>query len=84
MSATLLLNGTLSAPPTTEEKLIGKLVVIDISPAVGPVSNEFKKYIQAMLEIERCEVNSRKEADEILQEYEPVCPAPSSILSLPR
>ena len=89
MSTTLLLNAT--SPPshtvstsTAEEKrLIGKLVVIDISPAVGPVSNEFKKYIQAMLEIERREVRSRKEADEILQEYEPVRPHSPSPLPPP-
>ena len=78
MSTTLLLNSPTSpfspASKNLEEdkRLIGKLVVIDISPAVGPVSNEFKKYIQAMLKIERSRVRSRKEADEILKEYEPV------------
>jgi hypothetical protein len=51
---------------------ISKLIVIDISPAIGAVSPDFANYIEGMKEIEKAEIHSRKEADEILQKYEPV------------
>lgn len=51
---------------------ISKLIVIDISPAVGAVSPEFASYIKGMEEIEAAEIHTRKEADAILSNYEPV------------
>lgn len=48
--------------------------VVDMAPGVGKISPEFHSYINAMKEIEKAAVHSRKEADEILAEYEPVRP----------
>lgn len=46
--------------------------MVDISPAVGKVSPEFQAYINAMHQIQDAKVQSRKEADDLLQETEPV------------
>lgn len=62
--------------PTTETPLSGRfffsLAVVDISPAVGKISPEFQAYINAMHQIQDAKVQSRKEADDLLQETEPV------------
>ncbi|KWU42475.1 alpha/beta-hydrolase [Rhodotorula sp. JG-1b] len=50
---------------------VSKLVVVDISPAVGKISPEFQAYINAMHQIQDAKVQSRKEADDLLQETEP-------------
>lgn len=42
----------------------------DISPAVGPISPEFAKYLDAMKEINEATCKTRKQADELLQKYE--------------
>lgn len=55
-------------PPDT----LSKLIVVDISPARGPMSDEFRTYLRAMKEIEHKRVKTRKEADDVLQAYEPV------------
>ncbi|KAJ7129133.1 alpha/beta-hydrolase [Mycena epipterygia] len=55
-----------SLPPST----LSKLIVVDIAPSKGELSNEFKGYISAMKKIEAAKVSNRKEALEILQEYE--------------
>lgn len=46
--------------------------VVDIAPAVGAISPEFREYLTAMKAIEAAQVKSRKEADAILQDYEKV------------
>lgn len=46
--------------------------MVDISPAVGKISPEFQAYINAMRQIQDAKVQSRKEADDLLQETEPV------------
>jgi hypothetical protein len=51
---------------------LSKLIVVDIAPARGELSDEFKGYIKAMKKIEAAKVSNRKEALEILQEYEKV------------
>ncbi|KAG8942896.1 hypothetical protein FRC00_011548, partial [Tulasnella sp. 408] len=51
--------------------MLSKLIVVDISPARGPMSDEFRTYLRAMKEIEHKRVKSRKEADDVLQAYEP-------------
>lgn len=45
--------------------------VADISPAVGPISPDFAKYLTAMRKINEQTCSTRKQADELLQEYEP-------------
>ncbi|KAJ7506598.1 Alpha/Beta hydrolase protein, partial [Mycena galericulata] len=49
---------------------LSKLIVVDIAPARGELSDEFKSYISAMKKIEAAKVSNRKEANQILQEYE--------------
>ncbi|KAJ6560266.1 alpha beta-hydrolase [Mycena capillaripes] len=49
---------------------LSNLIVVDIAPSRGELSKEFKGYISAMKKIEAAKVSSRKEALEILQEYE--------------
>lgn len=57
---------------TRHKDLITDLIVADISPAKGPLSNEFTGYIKGMQEIEKGQITSRKEADALLKAYEPV------------
>ncbi|KAJ7102658.1 alpha beta-hydrolase [Mycena crocata] len=49
---------------------LSNLIVVDIAPARGELSNEFKDYITAMKKIEAAQVSTRKEASEILHNYE--------------
>ncbi|KAJ7682104.1 alpha/beta-hydrolase [Mycena polygramma] len=49
---------------------LSKLIVVDIAPARGKLSEEFTRHISAMKKIEAAKISSRKEALEILQEYE--------------
>lgn len=50
--------------------------MVDIAPAVGSISPEFREYLAAMKEIEGAAVKSRKEADAILEKYEKASSAP--------
>ncbi|PLW27258.1 hypothetical protein PCASD_23963 [Puccinia coronata f. sp. avenae] len=66
---------TLALESSMDEKrehgfVIEKLVVVDISPAKGPISSSFLTYIDAFREINSSRVSSRKQADEILAKYE--------------
>lgn len=49
-----------------------RTLVVDMAPGVGSISAEFKRYLEAMQEIDSALVKSRKEADAILAKYEPV------------
>jgi len=50
--------------------LLSSLIVVDMSPAKGPISETFVTYLQGMKEVEASNVTERKEADKILQKYE--------------
>jgi hypothetical protein len=52
--------------------LLANLIIVDIAPAKGALSSEFRQYTAIMSEIEKAKVRSRKEADEMLQTVEPV------------
>jgi len=56
--------------PSLPPDLLSRLIIADVSPAKGPISEEFQSYVKAMKEIESKKTKSRKEADEILQGYE--------------
>jgi len=56
----------------TEPNSIDKLVSVDMSPAKGKISDEFARYIEGSREVEKAQVSSKKDADVILQKYEPV------------
>ena len=51
---------------------IEHLVVADIAPSNAPLSTEFQGYVEAMKKIERSEVSSRREAQDVLAPYESV------------
>ncbi|KAK7462741.1 hypothetical protein VKT23_007327 [Stygiomarasmius scandens] len=55
-----------SLPPST----LSNLIVADIAPSRGKLSDEFLTYIQAMKKIEDMKLKTRKEATEVLREYE--------------
>ena len=59
--------------PALPDDLLSRLIVVDISPARGPLSKEFQGYIEAMEKIEESQVKTRQEADRILRPYEQVC-----------
>ncbi|KAG9015322.1 hypothetical protein FRB93_013022 [Tulasnella sp. JGI-2019a] len=56
--------------PSLPSDLLSRLILVDMSPAKGPISAEFQSYVVGMKEIESRKTKSRKEADEVLQEYE--------------
>jgi hypothetical protein len=58
--------------PSLPASTLEKLIVVDIAPTNGEISNEFKGYISAMQKIEAAKLSSRKQALEILNEYETV------------
>jgi len=57
--------------PNLPEDLLDNLIVVDIAPSKGALSTEFQAYINAMMDIEKSGVRSRKEADEMLSPHEP-------------
>jgi hypothetical protein len=80
---------TFALSPSLPPSLLSHLIVADMSPAKGPVGGEFKEYILAMRRIEERKVMTRKEANAILEEIEPVSRLidelkTSPVLNLPR
>jgi hypothetical protein len=63
---------TVALDSSLPESTLSKLIVVDIAPSKGTLSNEFREYVSAMKKIEAAKVSSRKEALEILQEFEKV------------
>jgi len=51
---------------------IEHLIVADIAPSNAALSTEFQGYVEAMKKIERSEVSSRREAQDLLALYESV------------
>ena len=62
----------LALHPATPSNLLRNLIVEDISPIKGNLSKEFEGYARAMRRIMDAGVTDRKQADEMLQEIEPV------------
>jgi len=61
---------SLALAPSLPENLISNLIVADIAPSRGPLSPEFRNYFKAMTRIEKENVKTRKEAQDILKPYE--------------
>lgn len=61
----------LALNPALPSGTLSHLVSVDMTPAKGPISAEFREYVNAMVEIEDAHVSSRGEADEILARTEP-------------
>ena len=62
----------LALNPEMPQDFLEKLIVVDMSPARGPISGEYKEYIQAMKAIEAKGAKNRREADVVLQQFEEV------------
>lgn len=56
--------------PELPEGMLGKLISVDMSAKRGPLSPEFERYIDAMVEIRDKPCRSRHEADTLLQATE--------------
>jgi hypothetical protein len=54
----------------THENLLENLIAVDIAPTKAGISQEFRGYIEAMQRIEKEKIKTRKEATELLSEYE--------------
>ncbi|EKM75411.1 hypothetical protein AGABI1DRAFT_109477 [Agaricus bisporus var. burnettii JB137-S8] len=54
----------------THQNLLKNLIVVDIAPNRASVSPEFHSYMEAMLRIEREKLKTRKEASDLLSNYE--------------
>ncbi|KZO96667.1 alpha/beta-hydrolase [Calocera viscosa TUFC12733] len=70
--------------PLLEQHLPGalaRLVVVDMSPAIGKLSDEFQAYIEAMQAVEDAKVPSKKEADPILAKWEKDLPIRQFLLT---
>ncbi len=63
---------TVALDPETPSDLLSHLIVADIAPARGALSNEFQAYIRGMKQVEASQVNTRREADHILKDVEQV------------
>jgi hypothetical protein len=63
---------SLALHPDLPSSILSNLIVEDIAPNRGKLSDEFLLYIQAMQKIESLKLKTRKEATEVLQEYEKV------------
>ena len=64
---------TVALHPDLPHDLLAHLLVADIAPAKGALSPEFQGYVDAMKKIEDSDATTRKDAQHILSEYEPVC-----------
>lgn len=60
----------LALSPELPKELLSNLIVVDIAPSKGDLSSEFRGYVEAMKKIVRSNVSTRKEAQDILSEYE--------------
>ncbi|KAG7448074.1 alpha/beta-hydrolase [Guyanagaster necrorhizus] len=56
--------------PNLGMSTLSHLISVDITPARGNLSNEFKSYVESMKKIEAMKVKTRKEAVDILHETE--------------
>ncbi|KAF8526238.1 Alpha/Beta hydrolase protein [Hysterangium stoloniferum] len=57
--------------PQLPPGMLSRLIVADITPSKGALSQDFRNYTDVMMKIEASNIHSRKEANEMLQEVEP-------------
>lgn len=58
--------------PDLPHGILSNLIVADITPSKGGIGPEFQGYVKGMQKIEASKLSSRKEAQDILSEYEQV------------
>lgn len=68
---------TLALHPDIPSNLLRSLIVEDISPTKGRLTKEFEAYARAMRRIMDTKCTDRKQADQVLQEIEPVSRPPA-------
>jgi hypothetical protein len=56
----------------THKNLLKNLIVVDIAPVKAGISPEFYGYVEAMQRIEKEKLKTRKEASDLLSNYEKV------------
>lgn len=56
----------------THQNLLKNLIVVDIAPNRAGISPEFHSYMEAMQRIEKEKLKTRKEASDLLSNYEKV------------
>ncbi|KAF8640288.1 hypothetical protein AX16_010183 [Volvariella volvacea WC 439] len=71
----------LALNPSLPSGLLSHLIVEDIAPVQADISDEFKAYVKAMKRIEEVGVRTRKEAAEILSQYEKDIPIQQFLLT---
>jgi pimeloyl-ACP methyl ester carboxylesterase len=54
---------------------------VDNAPVSVPLSSDFAKYVRGMKQIEEAKLTKQKEADDILQQYEPSLPIRQFLLT---
>lgn len=62
----------LALSPELPPGLLSRLIVADIAPSKGALSQEFRNYTDAMQRIEQSQVTTRKAANDIIHEVESV------------
>jgi pimeloyl-ACP methyl ester carboxylesterase len=55
-----------------KEGRLGKLIVADIAPNAGKISDEFREYVAAMKRVDEIGYKTRREAQEAMKETESV------------
>lgn len=60
----------LALHPEMPSDVLAKLIVSDIAPVRGKVSEDTVRHLSGMERIESSGITTRKEADQILEEYE--------------
>jgi len=59
--------------PNLPAGLLSRLIVVDMAPSKGALSSEFQNYLDAMEKVEKSQVTTRKEVNDIIHQIEPVC-----------
>ena len=62
----------LALNPDFGERYVDRLISVDMTPKIGPISDEFARYIDGFRAIHEKKVKSKREADMILQDFEKV------------
>jgi hypothetical protein len=75
---------TFALNPDLPQDMLSNLIVVDVAPSTGDISSEFRGYVEGMKKIDASKVSSRKEAQDILMEYEKVCPNKFRVSDCPR
>ena len=65
----------LALSPDLPPEVLSHLIVADIAPSKGALSQEFRNYTDAMQRIEQSQVTTRKAANDIIHEVESVGPS---------